>query len=725
MYAEVLVEYNVKALDKTFTYKIPDDLKSTLKIGMKVKVPFAHSRINGFVVNIKNACEDLNNLKEIEEIIDEYLILNKELLELGKYLKEKTLCSLITSYQTMLPSSLKVKDKKNNYQLYESYIVLNKNIDIKKYIEENRRSKKQIEIINELVAKKKIRKINSSSLKTLLDKNIVKEIKEEKYRKNINKRITKDNELTKEQKSIYDEIIKSINKQNTFLLHGVTGSGKTEIYIHLIKKVISNNKKALMLVPEITLSTQIVKRFYERFGSRVAIFHSALSEGERFDEYKKILNNEVDVVVGTRSAIFTPINDLGIIIIDEEHSLNYKQENNPRYQTIDMALFRSKYNSIPLILGSATPSLETYARASKGIYKLLELKNRVNNSNLPDIKIVDMHPEMKKRNMIFSEDLTKEIQKKLENKEQIILLLNRRGHSTIITCQNCGFTYKCPHCDITLTYHKSSNNLRCHYCGYTIFKNNECPECHEESLNYFGLGTEKLEIELSKRFKDAKIVRMDVDTTTKKGSHDRIISDFQNQKYDILLGTQMISKGLDFPNVTLVGIINADLSLNLPDFKSRERTFSLLIQTSGRSGRSNKKGKVIIQTFNPQDPIFKFVQDNDYISFYKYEMQNRHKLDYPPYYYLISIKVASIDYELASKEANKISKYLKQKLSKNTLILGPTTASMFRINNIFRFQIIIKYKYDSVLIDTLKNIDNIYISNTKVNIEIDLTPSTI
>lgn len=727
MYAKVLVEYSVKKLDKTFTYLIDDKIKDELKVGMKVKVPFGKLYINGFVVSISDECDSIENIKTVSEIVDKEYVLNEELLEMGKYLKDKTLCTLITAYQTMLPTSLKVKDQNSDYNKYDNYIYLNENIDIEEYIKNNKRSKKQIEIIEYLKENQKVLKstITSSALKTLLDNNIVLEEKVKKYRINADNEKIDDYKLNESQNKVYEEIVNHLNENNTYLIKGVTGSGKTEVYIHLIKEVIKQNKKALVLVPEITLTTQIVKRFYERFGTRVAIFHSALSAGEKFDEYTKIMNDEVDVIVGTRSAIFTPIKNIGIIIIDEEHSENFKQQNTPRYNTIDMAKFRSSYNNCPLVLGSATPSLDSMARARKGVYKYLEMNNRVGSSKLPNITLVDMQEQMKKRNMIFSDVLIDKIQNRLDNNEQAIILLNRRGHSTIITCQNCGFTYKCPHCDITLTYHKTSNNLRCHYCGYTVFKSNTCPECKEESLNYYGMGTEKLELELNNKFPAARVVRMDVDTTTKKGSHDRIIEDFQNHKYDILLGTQMIAKGLDFQSVTLVGVINADLSLNMPDFKSRERTFSLLTQVAGRSGRSDKNGEVIIQTMNPDDEVLKFVLNNDYDGFYEYEMNKRHELDYPPYYYLVSIKVASKDYDKASNEANKIARFLNKNLERNTIVLGPTTASMFRVNNIFRFQIIIKYKYDQTLNKVIKELDELYIINKDVNLEIDMSPASI
>ena len=477
-----------------------------------------------------------------------------------------------------------------------------------------------------------------------------------------------------------------------------------------------------MLVPEISLTTQIVNRFYDRFGPEVAIFHSALSDGERFDEYLKILRNEVKIVVGTRSAIFTPLNNLGLIILDEEHSENYKQDSNPRYHATDMADYRAKYHNIPLILGSATPSLESMARAQKGVYEYIEMTKRIGTSTLPTVKIIDMAEEMKKRNTIFSEELINKICDRLISNEQSIILLNRRGYSTVITCKSCGYTYECPHCDITLTYHKSSNNLRCHYCGYTVFKGEECPECKEKALIDYGLGTEKLEQELAKKVPDARIIRMDADTTSTKGSHQEIIDKFKNHEYDILLGTQMISKGLDFPLVTLVGVINADTTLNIPDFRSGERTFSLLSQVAGRAGRGEKKGEVILQTYNPDNFTLKCVQENDYMKFYNYEMNNRHKLDYPPYYYLTSIKIASSDYDIASKEITKVKRYLEKNISKKSIILGPTTASMFKVKNIYRFQIIVKYKVDPMLQKTLKELDELYKLNTKANIEIDNNP---
>ncbi len=723
MYAEVLIEYSAKSIDKSFTYIIPPHLEGIIKVGMKVLVPFGPNTINGFVTKIINDYQEVYELKEIIDIVDKYFCLNDELMKLGEYLQLKTLCTKITAYQTMLPSSLKVKEQKNNYSKYLTYVELNKSIDeVNEYIKSNPRRKKQIEILQSLLVDSKLLKssLSSTAVEALLEEDIIKLTKEQIYRLNKEKINTEEITFSKDQQNAIDTI--NLNSEDTYLLHGVTGSGKTEVYLELIKRVVASNKKAIMLVPEISLTAQIVNKFYDHFGNDVAIFHSGLSNGEKYDEYLKILRDEVHIVVGTRSAIFTPLTNLGLIIIDEEHSETYKQDSNPRYHSLDMATFRSKYNHIPIVLGSATPSLETMARALKGVYKYIEMPNRVGNAILPKIEIIDMASEMKKRNMIFSSTLKTKIIDRLQKKEQVILLLNRRGYSTVISCKSCGYTYKCPHCDITLTYHKTSNNLRCHYCGYTVFKGEECPECHEKALADYGLGTEKLEQEIKELFKEARVIRMDADTTSNKGAHEDIINRFKNHEYDILLGTQMISKGLNFPLVTLVGVINADATLNIPDFRSSERTYSLLSQVSGRAGRNELPGEVILQTFNPDNFTLKCVQENDYKKFYNYEMSNRHKLDYPPYYFITSIKIASKDYDLASKEIIKVKKYLEKNLSRDTVILGPTTASMFKVNNVYRFQIILKYKKDPNIIKTLKELDELYMLNNKANIEIDNNP---
>lgn len=724
MFANVLVEYGAKMVDKTFTYLIPEKLKGVLKPGMKVKVPFGKTIINGFVLEITNKSNN-ENLKEIIDITDYNFVLNDELLRLGKIIQNQTLCSLISAYQTMLPSSMKVKTITSNYQKYNEYLEINDEKNAVDYINNNKRKIKRIELINRLLNKEKVLKkeYNNEIIKELLENNIIKINKENIYRINKDNNKETKKELTRQQQRCVDEVINNLNTNNTYLLYGVTGSGKTEVYMQIIEEVVKQGKCAILLVPEISLTHQIVKRLYDRFSSDVAIFHSALSEGEKYDEYHKILNGDVHVVVGTRSAIFVPFNNIGVIILDEEQSQNYKQDNNPRYHARDIALERAKYHNCPLILGSATPSLETMARSKKGVYKLLELKERIGKSVLPEVTVIDMQEEYKKRNMIISDYLDEKIKDRICKKEQIILMLNRRGYSTIINCKNCGYTFKCPNCEITLTYHKTNNNLRCHYCGYTLLSTEVCPSCHEKALSSLGLGTEKLEEELIKRY-NVPVIRMDTDTTSKKGSQDEIIKKIENREVSIIVGTQMISKGFDFPYVTLVGIINADDSLNIPDFRSGEKTFELLTQTIGRAGRGNIKGEAVIQTFNYDNKTIEFSKNNNYEGLYNYEMNIRKILKYPPYFYITMVKIASKDYNLASKEITKVRNYLDNNL-KDTIILGPTIASMFKINNIYRFQIILKYKSYDKIKNSLIYLDNVYKTNSKVNIEIDNNPVRI
>ena len=725
MYALVLVEIGVKNVDKYFTYHIPDNLEDKINIGIRVKVPFNTREISGFVIQIINEIEDNNyEVKDILEVIDNEEVLNLELLKLGEYISSKTLCSMITAYQTMLPKALKANHKVAMKPKNEVIAVLNKDVsEIYEYISICS-YKKQVEILKSIIENGSVKVVSSnvSSITSLANKGLIKTISREVYRYNDN---TIENKhtvfLNEEQSKVVKEVIDNLNTNNTYLLKGVTGSGKTEVYMHIIKEVIDRGMQAIMLVPEISLTPQIVSRFRQRFNNEVAVLHSGLSDGERYDEYRKIKKGLVKIVVGARSAIFSPFQNLGVIIIDEEQVTSYKQENNPKYHTRDVALFRCKYHNCPLVLGSATPSLESYARAKKGVYKLLTLNKRANNKLMPEIRIVDMKKEIRNNYHNISLELENAIKEKLDKKEQIIILLNRRGYSSMLTCKDCGEVIKCPNCDISLTYHKTSNTLRCHYCGYGTKVKDTCPSCHRKSLTMYGLGTEKLEEEMVKKF-NARVVRMDLDTTTSKKAHSKIIKDFLDQKYDILVGTQMIAKGLDFPNVTLVGVINADASLNIPDFRSSEYTYQLLSQVSGRSGRDKKEGIVIIQTLNPEHYSIKYAKDHDYDGFFNYEMRIRKKLGYPPYYYLTLIKILSRDYQLCMKEANKVGEFLRKNLPSDVIVLGPSIASTFKVNNIYHFQCIIKYKKEDDIKEVLRTIDNIYKVNTKVRIEMDIDP---
>ena len=703
--------------------KIPEFLKETLKVGMRVSIPFGAQKLQGYVLEIKQEKSVNYELKEIIEQLDDEVILNKELLQIGNHIKELTLSSLSSAYNTMLPSALKAKKNNKASKKYESYLYLNHSLEESYALCKNEIQKELISLFESsgTISKKEANNISLSAVKTLLKKEIIFEKQEECYRLQIGlEELDQKKELTEEQKNAYEEIIKRKEEEITFLLHGVTGSGKTEIYMQVIEKVIEEKKQALVLVPEISLTPQFVQNFTKRFGSHIAVLHSGLSIGEKYDEWRKIMHGNSNIVIGARSAIFAPLKNIGIIIIDECHSDSYKQENNPKYHVFDIAQFRSHYHKCPIILGSATPTLEIMARAKKGLFKLLTLKKRAQNNSLPTCLLVDSKEEVKKGNSILSEILEQKIKDRLEKQEQVMILLNRRGHSTLIQCSACGFVYKCPYCDITLTFHKSTKNLRCHYCGYTKYLDNRCPECKEEALNYYGLGTEKLENILNEKFPTANIVRMDTDTTSKKGSLEKMMKSFQEKKYDILIGTQMISKGLDFPSVTLVGILNADITLNIPDFRSSEKTFALLYQASGRAGRSKIPGEVVIETFNPDNKVLKLVQNQDYYGFYHYEMQIRKLLKYPPFYYIAHLIIKSRDYEFAKEEAKKTSEFLKKNVEETTIVLGPTIANMFRVNNVYHFEIMIKYRFDDKLKTILKELDSMFLINRKVELEIDL-----
>ena len=724
MYANVIIQYGNKAVDREFTYIVPNDFRNKIKVGHRVRILFNNREIEGFVLSIFNEYDGEYELNKIVALVDEAPILNEEMLYLGNEICNKTLCSKISAYQVMLPKALKASDSTNIGIKKNRYIVLNVCAEeLENYIGKCR-YENQVRILNELKQNERILiKSKNSSVDTLIKNGIIRFEYEEAFRYSTNAsgryRVVT---LNEGQQNVVDSV--ELLEHDTYLLYGVTGSGKTEVYMELIDKTLRNGKTAIMLVPEISLTPQIVDRFVTRFGDNVAILHSGLSDVERYDEYRKIMEGKVKIVVGARSAVFAPLKNLGIVVIDEEHTSTYKQENHPRYNAKDVAILRGKYNNCPVIFGSATPSLETFARANKGVYKLLKLTKRAGNGKLPNVNVVDMKLEIKKGNFVLSQLLIDKINDRLMKNEQVILLLNRRGYSSMLTCRDCGNVLKCPNCDISLTYHKTSNNNRCHYCNYSVKNVRVCSECGSDNIKDYGLGTEKLEEELNKMFK-AKIIRMDMDTTCKKGMHEKIINDFGEHKYDILVGTQMIAKGLDFPLVSLVGVINADSSLNVPDFRSAETTFQLLSQVSGRAGRSDLTGEVVIQTYNPDHYSIRYAKVHDYFSFYNEEMNIRKELCYSPYFYITLVNISSRDYELGFKEANKIGDYLRNNLSNGTRVLGPSMANIFRINNIYHYQCIVKYKRDDKLNQVLREIDNIYKVNNKVDVDVDVDPVRI
>jgi len=514
-------------------------------------------------------------------------------------------------------------------------------------------------------------------------------------------------ELNPEQKQACEAVVGAIGKQHPpFLLQGITGSGKTEVYLQIIQGALDMGKTAIVLVPEISLTPQMTERFIARFGDKVAILHSGLSNGEKYDEWRKVERGEAQVVVGARSAIFAPLKNLGVIIIDEEHEASYKQDSNPRYHARDVAILRAQYNQAALVLGSATPSLESRARAGKGVYQHLRLTKRANPlASVPQVQLIDFRDYIgQNETSNFTPPLIEAIQDRLDKKEQVVLMLNRRGYSSFVMCRECGTVDTCPNCDISLTLHMDTKTMNCHYCGFSKEIPHVCPNCQSHSIRYYGTGTQKAYDELAELFPDARILRMDVDTTRKKGSHQALLEQFGKGEADILLGTQMIAKGLDFPNVTLVGVLNADTALNLPDFRSSERTFQLLTQVAGRAGRAEKAGQVLIQSYNPQHYAIRFAKEQDYEGFYAYEMGIRRQLGYPPYYFTIGITLSHKKEEEVLRRAYQVMGILRSGLSDASIILGPTPKPIARTHNLYHYQILIKYRLEDELASTLNQV---------------------
>ena len=715
MIVGVLVEITSKSVDKIFDYLVPKELERKVEVGKRVEVPFGNRTLVGFILEIKKD-SNIDNLKEITKVLDEEVILTKELLELGKYLKKTTLASLISCYQVMLPKGYKASIKNKVNKKYRKVYYLN---DYNKKLTDKQQEVVDLFKDKEKLTKDELTNVSTSILNTLVKNNILRVCEEEVYRLDYEKNERKIRKLTTLQEEAVNNILTTDNTVS--LLYGVTGSGKTEVYMELIDKYLKKGLKSIVLVPEISLTPQLIKRFEERFEGNIALLHSALSDGEKYDEYRRIVKDEVDIVIGARSAVFAPLNNLGLIIIDECHSDSYKQDNNPRYNAKDVAIKRAEELGAKVVLGSATPMLEEYARGLKNVFNLVTLDKRVNGKELPKVELIDMNKEVAKSKGHFSLPLIDKIKETIERGEQVILLLNRRGYSSFVTCSNCGESVKCPNCDITLTYHKSSNILRCHYCGYATKYEVTCPKCHEKSLKDLGVGTEKIEEELKEILPNVKVLRMDVDTTSKKGAHKKIVDAFARGDADILLGTQMVAKGLDFSNVTLVGVINADTSLMLPDFRSSEKTFDLLSQVAGRAGRGEKAGLVVFQTFNPDNYAINYAKDNDYESFYKEEMKTRKLMKYPPYYYLVSLNISSKDSKLALVEAKKCEKLCLKYLDK-TVILGPSPASIFKKQNIYYYQLILKYQYQDNIYEVLEKLVEYYATINKVNLDVDFNP---
>lgn len=721
---EVLVEHPTHALDTTFDYLS----KTKILTGVRVAITFGAQKIIGYVMAshyselTKSELEQEAGFKYryISEIIDEKPLLNQELQELSLTLAKLTLAPRISCLQAMLPAQLKPSTNKSVGIKYQKVI---------KVINENVKTPKQKEALAYL------KENNDTTLKDfpysrgllnkLVEQQAVQIVDKEIYRDPYSGKIEKEPEfsLNLDQQKVVDGIIAKSDSFHTALIHGVTGSGKTEVYLHLSKYVINQGKTVLMLVPEISLTPMMVDVFKQRFGKKVAIIHSKLSSGERYDEYRRILNNEVKIVVGARSAVFAPLNKIGLIILDEEHDPSYKQETKPRYQTIQIARLRGQYHHCPVVLGSATPSLESYSRALKGVYDLYNLPKRINQFPLPEIELVDMAKEIRDKNYsLFSREMKKRIENCLDNQEQVILLLNKRGYATYIRCLDCKEVIKCPHCDVTLTYHKHDHKLKCHYCEYQMDMPASCPNCKSHYLKPIGIGTQKVEEQLEAAFTKAKVIRYDVDTTRNKDGHHKLLEKFARKEGNILLGTQMIAKGLDFENVTFVGVLDADISLNIPDFRANERTFQLLEQVSGRSGRGRKRGTVLIQTYNPEHFVLQCVKNHDYLGFFKEERNFRKTAHYPPYVHLVSILIQGHDESIVIQSADQIKTYLQKQLSK-VMILGPANSLIYRMHDIYRKRIMIKFINSKEIYPVLEKMSRFYNKNgTKINVVCDFNP---
>ena len=744
MVAEVIINSNVKNLNKIFDYNVPTEIEGTICVGDRILVPFGNKKTleEGFVIGLKEKSDF--KVKDIASIQDG-IKLTKDNIELAKLMARRYFCNISDCIKLMLPPGTsskilenRIKDKTLNF------VYLKKDIEEIEEDIENRviKSEKQKRVLNFLIQNEGIQTVEleiltdttNAVLKALEKKEYI-EIVEQKVERNpfVNKEIkpTTNLKLTDEQHEAFESINKAIinNEYKEALLYGVTGSGKTEIYLQLIGEVLKKEKTAIILVPEISLTPQMVDRFIARFGeNKIAVLHSKLSIGERYDQWNRIKKGDCKIVIGARSAIFAPLENLGLIVIDEEHDSSYKSETNPRYNAKELAGYIARKNNIPLVLGTATPDINTYYKAQIGQIELLQLTKRANQSTLPDVEIIDLRQELANGNRsILSTKLYEEIEENFKNKKQTILFLNRRGYSTFVMCRECGYTIKCKNCNITMTYHSKDNKLKCHYCGHEQKNVTECPECKSKNIKYFGTGTQRLEQEINKLFPNTSTIRMDVDTVTKKNSHEEILNKFKNENIDILIGTQMVVKGHHFPNVTLVGVIAADSSLYLEDYRSNERTFQILTQVAGRAGREKLPGKVIIQTYNPENFAIECSQKQDYDIFYETEIELRKQLKYPPFCDIISIGLTDIDEIKIKSIADKLYKYISNYIKKeclDILIYKPLPCQIDKIKNRYRWRIILKGKLNNKIIDIINLAINNE-SNKTTRIIVDTNPSNL
>lgn len=695
MIAQVIVDISNSEVDRIFDYLIPSDFE--LSKGDRVMVPFGNRSIEGFVINFTEEQPSKYELKYIERKLDETPLISEEMLALMEFMKSKFYIRYVDSLRLFIPNKLRGNKVK---KLIKEFVTLTASPEeIKSKI--NNRAKSQLAIVDRLsVGGEYLTVLNTefsnSAVNALLKSGMIKKEATEIYRKPYKGVSGRENsvKMTSEQLSAMDTVFKS--QSDTILLHGVTGSGKTEVYLNCIEKVLNEGKTAIMLVPEISLTPQILRLFRSRFGETVAMMHSGLSDGERYDEWRRLYQGDAKIAIGARSAIFAPLRNIGIIIIDEEHDSSYISESNPRFTAVAVAEFRTKYNKAKLILGSATPSIETYNKTQSGEYGIAVMNNRISRNGMPDIEIVDMAKELRQGNTdIFSRELKQSIIETVKAGNQAIIFLNRRGYASFMMCKECGYIAKCTDCDIALTYHSEDNLLKCHYCGKRYKALTECPECHGNSIRQGKVGTERVVSEIKKLLPDVKILRMDNDTTSTKSAYLDILGAFACKEAQILVGTQMIAKGHDFPDVTLVGVLDADMSLYFSDYRSAERTYQLITQVSGRAGRSDKEGKVVIQTYSPKHYIFNYVRRNDYLGFYEKEINTREITDFPPFTTIIRILVTGTDEEKTVETAKDIYvkvKNIKEKNNASFIYLQAMKSPITRLQNKYRYQIIMRIK---------------------------------
>ena len=718
--ARIAVSAATFTIDKPYDYAIADDLQDLAVPGMRVLVPFGRGNRKSEGVILSLTDESLKKLKHIEKLLDDAPVLSEENLRLALWMSDRFFCTVFDALRAMLPAEMWFKDGVMRQSDKTARVaVLNISSEEVEAIalEKKARAPRQAEVLNMLSAAlsmpvKDICDITgvSSAIVSTLEKQGLIRFEHHEVLRRPEVRLLKDSqpiELSAEQKRAFDNLVLLLgsNRPEAALLFGVTGSGKTSVYLKLIEQTLSLGKTAIVLVPEIALTPQTVSIFATYFGDAVAVLHSALGTGERFDEWKRIRSGDVKVVVGTRSAIFAPLSDIGLIVIDEEQEHTYKSENNPRYHAREVAKYRVTHNNGLLLLASATPSIESMYNATSGKYSLFRLENRYNQKDLPNVKIADMREELKNGNGgSISSILYDEINKNIQNNEQSILFINRRGTNPLVACGECGFTFRCEKCSVNMTFHAHNNRLLCHYCGYYLPVPYDCPDCSGK-LKFVGAGTQKIEIELLELFKNVSILRMDADTVTRINSHDRLLNYFREGKAQILLGTQMVTKGLDFENVTLVGVLSADTSLYMSDYRAHERTFSLITQVVGRSGRGEKPGRAVIQTLTPGHDVIKLASKQDYSEFFEREIVFRKALFSPPIRDLITITAIGLDEGSVMRACAKIHAMLSGYFREYSCIklLGPAPALIPRIDNRFRFRLLVSCENKRRVRDTISH----------------------